>query len=62
MSKRDDLSSRFTDDAEVDHAVKKAVRRALADHKRKGSAIAVWGEGQVRIVTAEEIQVTDDHA
>lgn len=59
---REKVVNRFVDDEEVDTAVKEAVRRALAEHKRKGNAIAVWEEGEVRIVSPEEIQVPEEDA
>ena len=59
---REKLIGRFSDDQEVDSAVKEAVRQALAEHKRKGNTIAVWGAGEVRIVKPDEIQVPGEDA
>ena len=51
---------RFTDDLEVDLAVKEAVRIALAEHKRKGNTIAVWYAGEDRMIKPEDIQIPVD--
>lgn len=58
---REKLVGRFSDDAEVDSAVKEAVRQALAEHKRKGNPIVVWDEGAVRIVKPEEIRLEEEN-
>jgi hypothetical protein len=36
-------------------ALKKAVARAIAEHKRQGHSIAVWDKGKVRIIPPEKI-------
>lgn len=54
---RDSWASRINDDREVDSAVKEAVRKALAEHKRKGNPIAVWKGGQVALVKPDEIEI-----
>lgn len=40
-------------------ALRCAVRDALLDHKRAGNPIAVWKDGKVVIIPAEEIQVEE---
>ena len=53
------------DDSETDAvaaAARKAVARAVAEHKRAGNPIAVWENGQVRWVPADEIVVNDDES
>lgn len=36
-------------------ALKKAVVKAIAEHKRQGRSIAVWDKGKVRIIPPEKI-------
>lgn len=36
-------------------AMKKAVARAIAEHKRQGHSIAIWDKGKVNIIPPEEI-------
>jgi hypothetical protein len=43
--------------AEVEAAVKRAVRKALQDHKRTGDPIVVYEEGEVRWIPANEIRL-----
>ena len=42
---------------EIEAALRRAVNRALLTHKRAGNSIAVWRDGKVVIVPAEEISV-----
>jgi len=44
----------------VEEALRLAVRHALLEHKRAGNTIAVWRDGQVVLIPAEEIQVTGE--
>jgi len=44
----------------VEEALRRAVRHALLEHKRAGNTIAVWRDGQVVLIPAEEIQVTGE--
>lgn len=39
----------------IDRAIEKAVREAIRRHKRLGEPIAVWRDGRVVVVPAEEI-------
>ncbi len=41
--------------AAVDAAFKRAVRKALAQHKREGNPVAVWRDGKVTLLTPDEI-------
>lgn len=36
-------------------ALKKAVAKAIAEHKRQGRSIAVWEKGKVKIIPPEKI-------
>lgn len=36
-------------------AFKKAVAKAIAEHKRQGRSIAVWEKGKVKIIPPEKI-------
>ena len=42
---------------EVESAMRRAVRRALEQHKRAGNAIAVWQDGRVVVVPAKKIRL-----
>src|SRR5215210_1885071 len=39
--------------------LRRAVRHALIEHKRAGNPVAVWEDGKVIIIPAEEIQVEE---
>ncbi|MBF0498672.1 MAG: hypothetical protein HQM09_00955 [Candidatus Riflebacteria bacterium] len=39
----------------IDAAIRRAVREALADHKRAGNPVAVWQDGRVVIVPPHKI-------
>jgi len=41
----------------AEEALKKAVAKAIADHKRTGDPIIVWRDGKVIKVPAEQIEV-----
>ncbi|HVF86265.1 MAG TPA: hypothetical protein VM866_01690 [Pyrinomonadaceae bacterium] len=45
--------------AEVEAALRRAVRNALLTHKRAGNAIATWDGEKVVIVPADEIVIDD---
>jgi hypothetical protein len=47
--------AREVDAAEIDEALRRAVREALLRHKKLGNSIAVWRDGKVVIVPPEEI-------
>lgn len=46
----------------VDAALAQGAREALLLHKRLGLPIAVWRDGEVAWVPAEEIEILDDDA
>ena len=52
-----DIEERMLDDALIDGALADAVRDALIQHKRAGNPIAVWEDGRVVWIPAEEIDV-----
>ena len=52
---RKKMANRFTKEEEVSRLMGEAVRKALAEHKRKSNSIAVWRGGQVVIVPSEDI-------
>jgi len=41
----------------IDAALRRAVRRALLEHKRRGEPIVVWQDGRVVTLKAEDIPV-----
>ena len=43
----------------AEEALKKAVAEAIAEHRLKGRAIAVWRDGKVTRVPADQIAVRD---
>lgn len=53
---RKDIAARFTADDQVDEAVRQAVKDALADHKRRHNTVAVWRDGKVLVLPAEQIE------
>lgn len=52
--KNDELSKR------IDEGLKKAVADAIARHKLLGESIAIWRDGKVVIVPADEIVIPHD--
>lgn len=60
MSKDSDVAKRFDDEHRVDEMVKKAVRRALAENKKLKNPIAVWEDGQVKIIQPEDIPDSEE--
>lgn len=57
---RKKIANRFKKDEEISRLMGEAVRRALAEHKRKSNSIAVWEGGKVVIVKGEDIQVDEE--
>ena len=60
MSNREEMYHRFNSDAEVDEAVVKAVRHALAHHKKKRNRIAVWKENKVVVLGPDQIPAQEE--
>jgi hypothetical protein len=54
-----DIEELMLDDALIDGALAEAVRDALRQHKRAGNPIAVWDNGRVVWIPADEISLTD---
>lgn len=57
---RKDIHERFNDDGEVDEAVIRAVRNALAHHKKKQNHIAVWKDDKVVVLPPDEITTSEE--
>ena len=51
---------RQIDLAEVQKVMEKAVWQAVLKHKRLGESIAVWQDGRVVTLSAEEIEIPED--
>jgi len=51
------LRSRQDINQRIDRGVKRAVAKALEEHKRAGRSIVVWKEGKVVSIPPEEITV-----
>lgn len=45
---------------EVEAILHRAVREALLRHKKLGESIAVWRDGKVVILSAEEIELPEE--
>ena len=50
------------DDAQVDAAIRSAVRETLWDHKRRGQSVVVWQDGRVVTLAPKDIPVDDPAA
>ena len=59
---RPDIGALFEDDVAMQRAMNKGVREALRRHKLLGEPIAVWRDGQIVWVPAEEIEIPEDDA
>jgi len=46
----------------AEEALKKAVAKAIADHKRTGDPIVVWRDGRVVKIPAEQIEIREPEA
>jgi hypothetical protein len=49
------MAERLSSDAFLEEAVLSAVQAAVQDHKAAGNAVAGWQNGQLTILSAEEI-------
>lgn len=54
------IANRFRKDEEISRLMGEAVRRALAEHKRKSNSIAFWDNGKVVILKSEDIKLGED--
>ena len=46
----------------AEKAPKKAVAKAIADHKRTGDPIVIWRDGRVDKLPANQIDIREPHA
>lgn len=51
-----DVGALFQDDALIGGALERAVRRTIREHKEEGLPLAVWRQGKVVWVAAEELE------
>lgn len=52
----DDLEALLQDDALVGAAMRKAARQAVREHRDEGLPLAMWRDGEVVWVPAEELE------
>ena len=50
----------FVDGSEIDRALRRAVRKALVEHKRAGNPIAEWRDGKTFWLQPEDIPEEED--
>ena len=50
----------FVDGSEIDRALRRAVRRALVEHKRAGNPIVEWRDGKTFWLQPEDISEEDE--
>jgi hypothetical protein len=53
------LSARFSDSQEVLRLSQGAVYAALRDHKRTGDPVAIWRDGQVVLLSSDQIELPE---
>lgn len=58
MTKKKELSD-IPLEIRAEEAMKKAVAKAIADHKRTGDPIAIWRDGKVVKIPAEQIEIRE---
>ena len=59
------LDSNLSDKSMVfraEEALKKAVAKTIADHKRTGDPIVIWRDGKVVKIPAEQIEIREPDA
>jgi len=61
MTKKKELSD-IPLEIRAEEAMKKAVDRAIADHKRTGDPIVIWRNGKVVKIPAKQIEVREPDA
>jgi len=59
MKKRKNKSFEIPLEVLAEEALKKAVAKAIADHKRAGDSIVIWKDGKVVRVPADQIVVRE---
>lgn len=55
-----DVAAILQDDTLIDRALQKAARRAIREHKQEGLPLAMWRDGKVVWVPAEELEAQFD--
>ena len=58
MTKKKDLSD-IPLEIRAEEAMKRAVEKAIEDHRRTGDPIVIWKEGKVIKVPAEKLEVRE---
>jgi hypothetical protein len=51
------ITRMFIEGKPIDDALRRAVQRALWEHKQLGQSIVVWEDGKIVVVPPEEIDV-----
>jgi hypothetical protein len=51
-----DVGRAFVEGTPIDEALNQAVRAAVELHKRMGLPMAIWRDGRVAWITAEEVE------
>jgi hypothetical protein len=59
-AQREPLVKRLADHEEMERSVQAVVEQAVRRHKEMGNSIAVWRDGRVVIVPAEDIVLTQE--
>jgi hypothetical protein len=57
--RKPDISALFRDGRAIDAALRRAVRAALLEHKRRGESIVVWKDGRVVTLKPDDIPVSE---
>jgi len=57
VARKPDIDALFRDGRVIDEAMRRGVRDALREHKRRGESIVVWQDGSVVTIAAEDIPV-----
>ena len=63
--KEEKLDKKLSDKAmafRAEEALKKAVARPIADHKRTGDPIVIWRDGKVVKIPANQIEIREPEA
>lgn len=55
--RKPDIDALFRDGRKIDAALRRGIRAALREHKRRGESIVVWKDGRVVTLPPDEIPV-----
>ena len=55
----EEITKRLASDSEVDEAVREGVRDALAEHRRLHNTVAIWKNGRVLVLPADQLPEDD---